>query len=674
MPSGLPRDPGALRFLEDKMAQMLRDGLIQPYEECLAQQPDSTRCVWWVGGQRTLVALDPARPRVVSPLGVVPKQDAGWRIIVNLSWLNGFCTVPTFRHESIDTVAAALRPSAWLVKIDLKDGFFHVPVAREYRPLLGIQWRGRYYTWTVLPMGLRASPLVFTKCLRPAIKAARAQGLTLACYVDDILLVAATQDQARQHRDVLLRVLADFGWVINPAKSVIEPTHVLTFLGFRVDCSPDLPTALLTLTPERRRALCALVRRALRGRNNTTSRILASVVGSLQAVTRAVHLGPLHLRHLYAAINPRSWDARTQLSDEAFRELQWWLSEIKTVVGRPPAIPAPEWLLATDASGEGWGAALAPIPRGMALPTWTPTLQLQLNQAAVEATSLQSPHNQNDSSSSPTAPAPAAATSSSSSPLALLQQKITHQGASFPRHAQGRFAAEQRAHLSSNKREMLAVLYAVQSFRAWLRSTSVLIVTDNSTTQAVINKRRSYARDVNDLAITLHAQLEAQALYARASWAPGVTMTVADSLSRHFASAEWMLNPAVFRAIDRRWGPHTVDRFATSLNRQLRRFNSALHDPETEAVDAMAQDWSRDNNWVNPPFAMIGRVVDKILAERARATLVVPMWPTSPWWARTMAAASAWRRLPSSEDTFLLGSAGGAQRTAPPWPVFAVRI
>ncbi|CAL8471717.1 g11259 [Coccomyxa elongata] len=49
-------------------------------------------------------------------------------------------------------------------------------------------------------------------------------------------------------------------------------------------------------------------------------------------------------------------------------------------------------------------------------------------------------------------------------------------------------------------------------------------------------------------------------------------------------------------------------------------------------IDALAYDWSGQNNWVNPPFALTGRVIAHMSACKAKGVLVVPFWPRQAWW------------------------------------------
>jgi len=54
--------------------------------------------------------------------------------------------------------------------IDLKDGFYHVPVCEAHHTFLGFKWNNAYYAWTKLPFGLCVSPYFFEKTLRPVLE------------------------------------------------------------------------------------------------------------------------------------------------------------------------------------------------------------------------------------------------------------------------------------------------------------------------------------------------------------------------------------------------------------------------------------------------------------------------------------------------------------------------
>jgi len=58
-----------------------------------------------------------------------------------------------------------------------------------------------------------------------------------------------------------------------------------------------------------------------------------------------------------------------------------------------------------------------------------------------------------------------------------------------------------------------------------------------------------------------------------AQWIPRDASVRADLLSRFVDQDDWSLNCEIFAQLDSRWGPLSVDRFASHYNAQLRRFN-----------------------------------------------------------------------------------------------------
>ena len=59
-----------------------------------------------------------------------------------------------------------------------------------------------------------------------------------------------------------------------------------------------------------------------------------------------------------------------------------------------------------------------------------------------------------------------------------------------------------------------------------------------------------------------------------AQWIPRSLNERADLLSRFVDKDDWRVNPSMFRLVDAKWGPHTIDHFASYYNAQLPRFNS----------------------------------------------------------------------------------------------------
>ena len=113
------------------------------------------------------VPLCPPSLGFVSNLFLVQKKNGKMRPVINLKKLNAaHLDTPHFRMETPSDVRNTIRPGDWAVSIDLKDAYFHVPIAQDARKYLQFGWRGRLYQFCVLPFGL--SPGGFQDQLFPA--------------------------------------------------------------------------------------------------------------------------------------------------------------------------------------------------------------------------------------------------------------------------------------------------------------------------------------------------------------------------------------------------------------------------------------------------------------------------------------------------------------------------
>jgi hypothetical protein len=143
----------------------------------------------------------------------------------------------------------------------------------------------------------------------------------------------------------------------------------------------------------------------------------------------------------------------------------------------------------------------------------------------------------------------------------------------------------------------------------------------------------------------------------------------ADDPSRIVDRGDWTVQPWVFQECERRWGTHTVDRFADYLNAWVPRFNSKWWCPGAEAVDAFSQDWGPENNWVVAPFDEILNVLLHVQECQARATVIVPIWKGQPWWPLLQALRT------DQWELVVRGPSGEVEPWAnPAWRFEAVRV
>ena len=159
----------------------------------------------------------------------------------------------------------------------------------------------------------------------------------------------------------------------------------------------------------------------------------------------------------------------------------------------------------------------------------------------------------------------------------------------------------------------------------------VKIFTDNHGAARIVSVG-SPKPHLQAIALDIFQIFRTYGIIINSQWIPRCLNERTDILSRFVDKYDWSINPAVFRVIDAKWGPHAIDRFACHYNAQTPRYNSKFASPGCSGVDALAQDWSRDNNWICPPVGLIIHSVRLLMSVSGVGTLIVPEWPSSYFW------------------------------------------
>ena len=72
--------------------------------------------------------------------------------------------------------------------------------------------------------------------------------------------------------------------------------------------------------------------------------------------------------------------------------------------------------------------------------------------------------------------------------------------------------------------------------------------------------------------------------------------------------------------------------FVTFYNFKVPRFFSRFWNLGSSGVDAFFQTWQGENCWVVPPVVLLSKVLRFMSLSRAQGTLVLPYWPSAPFW------------------------------------------
>lgn len=224
-----------------------------------------------------------------------------------------------------------------------------------------------------------------------------------------------------------------------------------------------------------------------------------------------------------------------------------------------------------------------------------------------------------------------------------------------------------------NYKELLAIKLLLLSSEEKIRGKTISIGTDNITTMYYANRMGGRKFLLTKLATEIWSILDRLKAKIRVEFVPGRLNSLADKESRkELRLSDMKLNVQLFQQVDRQWGPHTIDLFASWENRQVDRFASWQPSPQATWVDALAHQWKDENGWAHPPFSMITQVLQKVKSEKTVITLVAPWWPAQPWFSMLLDMATEfpiWLIPPSNQHLLI------AHKSATPaWATLAWRL
>ena len=128
-----------------------------------------------------------------SRLFLVPKPGKKWRPVIDLSVVNKYLHIPTFKMDTAENIQDSLQQGEWVTSLDLTDAYFHLPIHPRFQKYLRFNVGDRSYQFTALPFGIAMAPLEFTMVAKEVKLMALSEGIRIHQYIDDWLVRAETK-------------------------------------------------------------------------------------------------------------------------------------------------------------------------------------------------------------------------------------------------------------------------------------------------------------------------------------------------------------------------------------------------------------------------------------------------------------------------------------------------
>jgi hypothetical protein len=561
------------------------------------------------------------------PKKTPPGEPQKWRVVVDLRPTNAFCVERRCKYETLKTLSRLARRGEWAISWDMQDGYHQVGVhvdSRRYMTFALPPAPGspagappRYIRCAALPFGWNASPLIFTKVMRVMVRMLRSP----------LALPAARLRRRATGRAHVLRLNREQGGASAYARTRARGMRVLPYVD-----------DFLALARTRGEAFAARRRVAEVIRQLGLTRHPSK--GEWEPVQRLEHLGldvdfeaglfrvpPAKL----AALMRQAGDLIGLSSREArlvpVRQLASFVGYAQSVY---LACPAARFYLRelhdVMSTRTSWEARVRLTRQAIRDLRWWQ----HLGRADVSRAIWRAPEE---------------------STLHCDASRLAWGGVldgTVPAH--GMWTGRDRGrHI--NYLELLAVHRSISVFLEPLRGRSVLLWEDNMTVVHVLNNRTTRSPALMRLLRRVWYLIDAAGITLNVRHIPTEENTWADALSRGSPLDELVLRPAAFASLERRFGPHTIDRYATYENAQLRRFNTLLPDARSVGAGALSQRWEGENNYVFAPASDLPRIA-QLLHERpgVACTVVAPYWPAQAWFQQLTELAvhvevSAWQDI-----------------------------
>lgn len=181
--------------------------------------------------------IQPSRSPFNAPMILVKKANGETRPVIDFRGLNKVTVPDRYPMLRTDVALNSLTGMTVFSSLDLKQGFWQIPIRQEDQPKTAFTIPGMgHFEWTRLPFGLINSPATFCRLVNTVLGArasisrdGRVVSLAQA-YVDDIIIASTNVSDHLDHLHQVLTLLDEARLTVNPTKCTLFQ-HQLKFLG-----------------------------------------------------------------------------------------------------------------------------------------------------------------------------------------------------------------------------------------------------------------------------------------------------------------------------------------------------------------------------------------------------------------------------------------------------------
>ena len=296
-----------------------------------------------------MLASDVIRPSNspwASPVVMVKKKDGSLRFCVDFRQLNAATVKDAHPLPRIDDLLDALHGACWFSTLDLKSGYWQVPIMERDKEKTAFRTSsGQLYEFNQVPFGLCNAPTTFSRLMDRVLSGLHWE--TCLFYLDDIIVFSSTWEEHLARLRQVFERLRHANLKLGAEKCAFAAKEV-SYLGHRVTEEALLPDS----------ALLAAIREILPPKTAAEVRSSLGLAGYYRRYVKtfAAITSPLHdLTRKDAVFH---WSA----------DCHYAFDRLKTLLITSPITAFPDFSqsfrLYTDAATAGIGTILAQVREG----------------------------------------------------------------------------------------------------------------------------------------------------------------------------------------------------------------------------------------------------------------------------------------------------------------------
>ena len=183
--------------------------------------------------------IRPSSSPWASPVTLQPKKDGDLRFCVDYRTLNSATRKDAFPLPRIQDIFDSLVGTTVFSSIDLRSGYFQIPVAPESVPFTAFVTPTGLYEFLRMPFGVTNAPGFFQRAMHSVL--GPLLGRCALVYLDDIVIYSRSPEEHENDVRAVLQALRDHGLTVKESKCTFsEPS--IDLLGYVVSgsgISPD---------------------------------------------------------------------------------------------------------------------------------------------------------------------------------------------------------------------------------------------------------------------------------------------------------------------------------------------------------------------------------------------------------------------------------------------------